>query len=173
VRYAVGDHGGVYSFGDLWRKFEENGVNLSKEIGKNNLNESCYELPLVYIYERDDLSTNLYGLQIYPEPIREALLKTPINSYLTGKFSLETLFDKFQNQYLLINLELIKSQVNPPKKLLKKIINTIVSHLESKNSEYRELRKFLGKKALPHIKFWPHEDPKYFKVGIKQKWVIT
>ncbi len=171
-RYSLGDHGGVYSFKGIANKFKEVGLDLKKEIKKAGIEKFLYELPFVYVYERDDLSTNLYGLQVYPEPIRQALLKKPLSSYLTGKFTLETRFDNKQNQYLLIHLETRKSQNGTvPQVIRRVIVNTIAEQLELKNSEYRELHKFLGKRALPKLQLWPAEDPKYFKLGIKQRWV--
>src|SRR3989344_169630 len=172
IRYALGDHGGVYSFREIIKKMSEEGIDLRKEAKKAGIEKFWYELPLVYVYERDDFSTNLYGLQVYPEPIREALLKKPLSAYFTGKFTLETQVDNKQNQYLLIHLETRKSQNGSIPQVVKRAaVNAIVEQLEAKNSEYRELHKFLGERALPHLQFWPAEDPKYFKPGIKQKWV--
>jgi len=172
VRYALGDHGGVYSFREIVEKLTESGIDLKKEAEKARIEKFWYELPFVYVYERADFSTNFYGLQVYPEPIREALLKKPLSAYLTGKFTLETRFDSKQNQYLLIHLETRKSRNGAmPQTIRQAALSAIVEQLELKNSEYRELRKFLGKRALPHLQFWPAEDPKYFKLGIKQKWV--
>jgi phenylacetate-CoA ligase len=173
VRYSIGDHGGVHSFSQVQVKFNELGVNLKKEVKKAGIEKYWYKLPFVYVYERADFSTNLYGLQVYPEPVREALLKKSLSTYLTGKFTLETRFDSKQNQYLLIHLEMRKSNNNkiPPPSIRRAIVNAIIEQLELKNSEYRELHKFLGKRALPRLQFWPAEDPKYFKPGIKQKWI--
>lgn len=173
VRYAIGDHGGIYSFSQMQEKFNELGVNLKKEAKKAGVEKYWYELPFVYVYERADFSTNLYGLQVYPEPVREALLKKPLNTYLTGKFTLETRFDSKQNQYLLIHLEVRKSNNNKiiPSSIRRAIGDAVVEQLELKNSEYRELHKFLGKRALPRFQFWPAEDPRYFKLGIKQRWI--
>ncbi|MDP3093305.1 MAG: hypothetical protein Q8N16_00910 [bacterium] len=172
IRYALGDHGGVYSFRELTKKLSELGVDLKKEAKKAGIEKFWHELPFVYVYERADFSTNLYGLQVYPEPIREALLKKPLSAYLTGKFTLETRFNSKQNQYLLIHLEMRKSRNDiVPRAIKQATLSVIVEQLQLKNSEYRELHKFLGKRALPRLQFWPAEDPKYFKLGIKQRWV--
>jgi len=172
LRYSLGDHGGAFSFREISEKFLGHGIGFKKEAKKAGIEKFWYELPFVYLYERDDLSATIYGLQVYPEPIREALLKRPLSSYLTGKFTLETRFDSKQNQYLLIHLETRKFQNGTlPKVIRRVVLNAIVEQLEDKSSEYRELHKFIGKRALPHLQFWPAEDPKYFKLGIKQKWV--
>ena len=172
VRYSLGDHGGTYTFREMATKLKESGINLSKEARRASIERYWYELPFIFIYERADSSTSLYGLQIYPEPIRQALIKKPLSTYLTGKFTLETCFDSKQNQYFLIHLEVRKLHNGTIPEIIKRaVLNAIVEQTELKNSEYRELRRFLGKRALPHLQFWPAEDPKYFKLGIKQKWV--
>lgn len=172
VRYALGDHGGVYSFKEMVAKLAELGINLKQEAKKAGIEKFWYELPFVYVYERADFSTSLYGLQVYPEPVREALLKKPLSTYLTGKFTMETRFDNKQNQYLHIHLEMRRPHNGTlPQSIRRAVLNALVEHLELNNSEYRELRKFLGKRALPRMTFWQAEDPEYFKPGIKQRWV--
>ncbi|MEK7612097.1 MAG: hypothetical protein AAB407_02025 [Patescibacteria group bacterium] len=169
VRYAVGDHGGVMSYTEAEYAIKENGFDLKKEAGKAGIKD-IYELPFVYVYERNDFSTTLYGLQVYPEPIREALLEKPINQFLTGKFTMLTKFSKNHDQYLEINLEL-KNGKKPTTYLEKATLLRIVATLRAKNSEYRELSDYLKKRAYPRLHFWPNEHPLYFKLGIKQKWV--
>ncbi len=170
VRYSIGDHGGIYSFAELTQKLAAGGVDLWKEAKAAGLDQHWQELPFVYLYERADFSTTLYGLQVYPEPIRDILLKKPLSDYLTGKFNLETNFDQGQDQHLCINLEVRKNR-SIPTTIKRVILKQIVDQLDTKNAEYRELHKFLGKRAFPVLAFWPAEDQKYFKPGIKQKWV--
>ncbi|MBI4085047.1 MAG: phenylacetate--CoA ligase family protein [Candidatus Liptonbacteria bacterium] len=169
VRYAVGDRGGVYGFDEASPIFKANGYDLEKESRKNSLKE-IYKLPFVYVYERIDYSTTLYGLQIYPEAIREALLKKNLNGFFTGKFTMITKFDKHQDQFLEINLELKKSK-KAEESLKKKALKEIIIMLRNKNSEFRELHSYLGKRAIPKLVFWEYEHPLFFKQGVKQKWV--
>ncbi len=173
IRYNVGDHGGVYSYSQMVALLKKHGVDIVREEKKAGIDTVANELPFVFVFERSDLSVTLYGLQIYPEPIRAALLKKPLAMYVTGKFTLETQFDRKQNQYLLIHLEMKKpyGENGIPKVIKRAMVNAITEQLELKNSEYRELHKFIGNRALPRLQFWPAEDPKHFKLGIKQKWV--
>ena len=171
VHYAVGDHGGVYSFSEIENKFKKVGIDIFQQIKKNNLQKHFNQMPFVYVYERKDFSTTIYGLQIYPETIKETLLKKPISNYLTGKFTLETKFDKKHNQYLVVHIEMKKGTMKLPPAAKEIILKMIVNDLQTKNSEFRELHKFLGKRAVPKLLFWSAEDPEHFKPGIKQKWV--
>lgn len=170
VRYAIGDHGGVLTFSEIVKALKEHHVDFYEEASKVAIRNSIYKLPFVYVYERIDLATTLYGLQIYPELIREALLDKMVRYMLTGKFTAITKFDRRQNQYLEINLELKKGKTagDAFKKLA---LAKIMEVLRQKNSEFRELSDHLKNRALPKLVFWPAEHLLYFKPGIKQKWV--
>ncbi|MFA5877101.1 MAG: hypothetical protein WC880_01930 [Candidatus Paceibacterota bacterium] len=168
VRYAVGDHGGTYSFAELKKILAEAGIDIGKEAKKNKI--KIYELPFVFVYERTDLSTTLYGLQIYPETIREVLLRKKFQSSLTGKFTLLTTFDAEKNQFLEIHIEQKRNKkINLVEQNL--LLEAIIQNLRITNSEFRELSDMLGERANPKLLFWNLGDPIYFPVGIKQKWV--
>lgn len=169
VRYAVGDHGGILNFKEMMKELKKLKIDFKREAGRARV-EDIYQLPFVYVYERSDLSTTLYGLQIYPETIREALIEKPLSKFLTGKFTMITKFDNNQNQYLEIHLELRKNRKTPPY-LRKHTAGMIIYNLRSKNSEFRELHDYLKNRALPRLVFWPHSHPVHFKPGVKQKWV--
>lgn len=169
VRYEIGDNGGVFTYDEVQKKFDKYNIDLNIE-GEKKLNSSVCQLPFVYIYERVDFSTSFYGLWIYPEWMRAALLEYPLSEYLTGKFVLTTIFNKKQDQFLKIDLELQKE-----KKLTRKIkevtLKKIITHLRSNSSEYREITNQLKKKGYPKLTFWPYEHSLYFRPGTKQKWV--
>ncbi len=167
IRYAIGDHGGVYSHSemkDLLTKYKKEIPSKKQDTFTDN------ELPFVYVFERNDFSTTLYGAQIYPEAIREVLIKKPFSKMLSGKFTLVTKFDQKHDQYLELNLELSK-QGNANKIFKVQLLNSIAKNLSLKNSEFRELSKFIGSRAYPRLVFWDHEDPNFFKPGVKQLWV--
>lgn len=160
IRYAVGDHGGILSFNEVTLKLKKHGLKLPKD---------SYQLPFVYVYERSDFATTLYGLQVYPEIIKEALLDIRLAKQITGKFTMITKFNKTHDQYLEINIELQKN-IKENNALKKLAADKIFQTLRLMSSEFRELSDYLGKRAVPTIVFWPHEYSLYFKQGIKQKW---
>lgn len=171
ARYSIGDHGGVYTFRELVDRFKVYGIDLLKEAQAAGIRRHVYELPFVYVFERIDLATTLYGLQVYPETIKEVLLNKHFVDECTGKLTLITKYDANHDQYLEINLE------QKPKKEVGKVLATellaeIIKSLREKNSEFRELSDFLGKRAEPKLVFWRYEDPLYFKPGGKQSWVV-
>ncbi|MBI2591063.1 MAG: phenylacetate--CoA ligase family protein [Candidatus Brennerbacteria bacterium] len=170
IRYSIGDRGGVFNFDEAMEKFKQNGVNFKKEAVAASLTRHIYRLPFVYVYERSDFSTTLYGLQIFPEIIKETLLDKKLAEFLTGKFTLLTKYDSHQNQYLEINLEFRKNK-EVGIYLKKYALSKIIANLRIKSSEFRELHNYLKNRAVPRLVFWPYEYDVYFKPGIKQKWV--
>ena len=66
---------------------------------KLNIDKHKSELPFVYIYERKDFATTFYGLWIHPEWIKKALFDSRVNSFVTGKFTMITKYDKAHNQF--------------------------------------------------------------------------
>ncbi len=171
IRYALGDNGGVFTYDQIVAKAKNFNIDLDNLVKKLGLKDTVSELPFVYVYERKDLSTTLYGLNVFPEFIKEALLQPELHKYCTGKMAMCTKFNKKQDQFLEINVEL-KKNVTSNQNLAKKIQKVVLSHLLKRSSEYRELYKFIKNRALPKIVLWSAENPKYFRPGIKQKWVI-
>lgn len=169
IRYDLGDNGGVMTYGEATKRMKAAGVDLVKEAKKAGI-KILSTLPMVYVYERNDFSTTLYGLQIYPETIREALLKKTLHPHVTGKFSMATTFDEQQNQYLEIHIEMKKGK-EESKELMDILTGEVFEFLRKHNAEFRELSDHLKERARPRVKLWPAEHPTYFKVGGKQKWI--
>lgn len=171
IRYDLKDRGGVFTLGEIRERFLEHGCNLEQEVKKAEIEETVWNLPFVYVYERRDLSTTLYGLNVYPETVRKALQERQLEEFVTGKFSMMTKFDEKLDQYLEVNVELRRG-VEDDEKRERLIREGVVKKLLEENSEYRKLHQELPDRSLPKIVCWPYEDPTYFRPGIKQKWVI-
>ncbi|MBX4210630.1 hypothetical protein KW783_01520 [Candidatus Parcubacteria bacterium] len=170
IRYEIGDNGGVLSYDDIVGIFESEGFDLKKELQKAEISHTVTELPFVYIYERTDLSTKLYGAIIYPEYIKAALQNQNIEKYITGKFTMYTQHDENQNEYLEINVEL-KEGITESDWLKSEVQRLITESLLAKSAEHKNNAHMMPGRVDPRIAFWPHEHPKHFKTGIKQKWV--
>lgn len=171
IRYAIGDNGGVRSFSQIQDLFRAHGISLEKEMRAAKVPAALVKLPFAFVYERKDLSTTLYGLQIYPETIREVLLEEAFAPFVTGRFTLVTKYDENHDQYLEINIEL-RQDKEASQAFSSHLLAELIKNLKLKNGEYKELANFLGTRSEPHLIFWPHEDPQYFRRDIKQRWVI-
>jgi phenylacetate-CoA ligase len=169
IRYAIGDNGGVLSYDEVEKAMKENGTSMEKEARVAKVKE-LYELPMVYLYERSDLSTKLYGAIIYPEHIREGMYHPDVTDYITGKFTMFTQFDEEHNEFLEIHFEL-KPDIKPSERLKKLVEELAVQSLIEKNAEYRNNYGSIPHRVRPRIVFWEYEHPIHFKKGIKQKWV--
>jgi phenylacetate-CoA ligase len=168
-RYQVGDSGGVYSLDKITEVFRNHNIDLAGEAKKAGV--ELLKLPFVYVYERNDFSTTLYGLQIYPQTIKRALEIPELSKPLTGKFVIETHYDKKSDQYLKVNIEL-KPGFKANSKLYSKVEKSIVVSLLKENSEYRELTTMLtSDRTKPKLFFWSYNDEKYFRSGGKQQWL--
>lgn len=170
-RYAIGDHGGVRSFDEIKRMFGMRGRDLEKEMRTAKVSGETAHLPFVFVYERADLSTTLYGLQIFPQVIRETLLRETFLPFTTGRIALATTTDAAHNQYLDIHIEMQQGK-EPHEGLVLALQTAIAADLKEKNAEYRELCAHLGERALPRLIFEPFGNPRYFPRDTKQKWVI-
>lgn len=171
IRYDIGDQGGVFTFSDAEQNCAEEGIDLRKEAKRCGVADTVMELPFVYLYERADLSTKLYGAIIFPEHVKIGLQNRALEQSITGRFTMTTEHDAQHTEYLEINIEL-KRGVQESEPLRAAIIDSVVRSLLSASGEYQNNYMNMKERVLPRIVFWPHEDPRYFKPGIKQKWVI-
>jgi phenylacetate-CoA ligase len=171
IRYDIGDLGGVFSFDDAMRKCKEVGVDLDAEIKRARITDTISKLPFVYLYERKDLSTKLYGAIIYPEHVKIGLQNPELEKFITGRFTMTTENDEKHNEYLEINVELLHD-VKDGEPIRKALTDSVMVSLSRASGEYLYLMGLVREKVIPRIVFWPHEDPKYFHPGIKQKWVV-
>ena len=171
IRYAVGDHGGVYSYEQMEKLLLKFGISLSQEVKKAGIVHTITDKrPFVYVYERTDLSTTLNGIIIYPEFVKEGLLSNQLVDVFTERFTMSTKHDIYHNQFLQINLELQKN-IDPNDELKRKALKAIQKSLIQKSSEFAEVSKSRNSATLIQIVLWPKDHPRYFAPGVKQKWV--
>jgi len=168
MKYRIGDNGGTFNLSDLEKIFTEHAVNLRSLAGKAGI--KIISLPFVYIYERSDLCTKLYGAIIYPQHVRQALQKPELAKFFTGKFLLITKTDYKHDQFLEINIELKRNQRSKPG-LIAQSSKLITESLIKNNAEYKNNYQMIPHKVTPKIVLWENGDPLYFKPGIKQSWV--
>jgi len=169
IRYSVGDKGGIRSFDELVSVLEENGISLKDEAKQIDI--PLYELPLVFVYERSDFSTTIYGLQVYPEYLRDVMVGDFMQRYCTGKFQIVTKYDENKDQYIEINIEQKRGIENVPESFASEIVGVIDEAFKEKSSEYCELSKFVKNRSLFKIVFRTSGDAEFFPTGIKQTWV--
>jgi len=172
VRYDLKDSGGVIGLNKVRNLLRTESYDLDKHAAQAGISDTVWNLPFVYVYERNDFSVSFFAFQIYAEMIRRPLQDTAIDNHVTGKFSMRVYYDDEGQQKLEINVELKDKRTENPQ-LRERIRSLIVSSLLNESSEYRETHKMYGDKVFPEIVLWPYEHEKHFKSGVKQKWVMN
>lgn len=171
VRYDLKDIGGVYYYDQVIAAFKDADVDLEEECVAQGIASSRWNLPFVYVYERNDFSVSFHAFQIYPATIRRALEHPSLSRKITGKFSMRVEYDRSHNQRFEIHLE-CKRGVLHTDSLKEQVLKRVVERLLMESSEYRETYRMKTKYVLPRIVFWPYEHERFFRPGIKQKWVL-
>jgi phenylacetate-CoA ligase len=173
VRYDLKDRGGVINFSRMDEIFKLLGLNLEQETHKAGLQSSLWRLPFVYVYERSDMAVSWSGANIYPEHIREAHLHKKVSPFLSGKFTMEIVFNKHHNQVLRIHSELRKDKktINE-RRLIEEIKKITIAELLKNNSEYRVLHSSNASRMAPRVVLWPYESAPHFTGKGKQRWAL-
>ncbi len=170
VRYDLKDNGGVFTLEQVKDIFQKHGLDLTREVAVENLQATVWNLPFVYVYERNDFTVKLSGANIFPETIRNSLQLKKYEKLVTGKFTMLIGYDRRQNQYLEINVELKKGVVKR-EGLCNSIQKTIIRFLLSENSEYNVLYQTDPERVTPRVILWEYGSQNYFKCGGKQMWI--
>ncbi len=174
IRYSPGDNGRVFSMDELRKMFSSAGIDFDRSAHRAGLKKYFYELPFVAVYERNDFAIKFRLRDLYPEMFRDVFFQPRFRGWFTGKFEMATRFDQTQNQYLEMNVELKKGRS------VRAVRRTLVEELHGRM--LRTIRErtngpgggsdtFLDGDRIIRFTFWPAEDPRHFRPGVKQKWV--
>jgi len=129
-----------------------------------------WNLPLVALKGRSDRTVIFYAANIYPEHIHAALNHAPLLKKITGKFVMRKDYWKNMDEYLEINVELRHNAKGSD--VMKRQIEThLVKILKEINMEYLFLCNNLEKDLRPRVVLWPYQSEKYFKAGMKPKYI--
>ena len=162
VRYDIHDYGGTVPYKEFTGRADANGWARFAR-GRN------WRIPFVYLFGRSDFTAILYGANVYPENIKAALEDRRVRRFFTGRFTMWTETDRFQDQFLLVNIECADG-VRPASRLRRDVRKVIVETLLNVNSEYRVVARAIGRKTRPKVRLLPKGDPRYFAGGIKHRW---
>ena len=78
---------------------------------------------------------------------------------------------KNMDEFLEIHIELQKGIKTSPE-LVAKAKEQIIKTLRELNAEYFDASTHLDKDMKPHITLWQYQDEKYFKPGIKPRYIV-
>ena len=172
VRYDLKDYGGIIRRADAHEALAKAGYDVAKESKKAGIVNTLWNLPYVYVYERNDFSVSYYAFNVYPDFVRRPMQDDRFDESLTGKFTMHVDYTSEGRQQLNVNVEL-KAGIEPTAKLRDDVQKYLHASLVAESSEYRETFRMVGKVVKPVIHLHQYEQLEYFKPGTKQKWVIN
>lgn len=170
VRYDLKDNGGVMTKAEVEEVFKASGKEVATIEKEYGIADKTMQLPFVYVYERSDFSVTFLGFQVYPEPVKKAVSKKEYLDLLTGKFTLESMYDDAAEPHLYIHLELQNGK-KMDESLQTELLNEIIQLQCAENADFAYNYQQNIAKTTPELVFWNYQDPKYFSGRGKQQWV--
>ncbi|TSC82106.1 MAG: phenylacetate-CoA ligase [Parcubacteria group bacterium Gr01-1014_20] len=170
VRFNLKDGGKVVKFKEMSSALDDYEPKWRAELKASGGDKVLWKLPFVSLLGRSDHTIVFYAANIYPEHVHSALNHEPFLRKLTGKFTMRKDYRDNMDEFLEINIEL-KSRVKPTRTLALVIREHVIKRLKEVNMEYLFLWNNLDKDIRPRIKLWPYQHQKYFKPGLKPKYI--
>ncbi|MFI5960242.1 phenylacetate--CoA ligase family protein [Cryptosporangium sp. NPDC051539] len=149
VRYDIGDDGGVLPYADLAPEGAE-----PEEAGP--------EQPFVYVFGRTLFAVSLYGANVFPENVAEALEAPDLVGWTTGRFVMRVP----ENGRFDVTVELAPGHQGEGREA--RVADAIRSHLVAVNSEFAHYVP--EDRQHPEVRFRPVGDPDNFPVGVKHRY---
>jgi phenylacetate-CoA ligase len=166
LNYNLHDRARLISFEELENAFAAKGVDLRQEAAQHGI--TVFTLPFIYLFGKSDQTVTLYGLNVYPQTIREALEQPKVFGNVTGRVQIATSYTESQDQYLEITVEVregIALETLSPEGIADQVTQYLVTH----SSEYAALREKIGEKSNPFVVLVPYGS--FSSTSIKQAWV--
>ncbi len=161
IRYRINDRGRVITASELACLLGRCGHEFT-------VRTSTEDAGFIALGQRTDIAATFYSLKIFPESIRAAFEDTEVSGTVSGKFYLITLQDEAYGQTLRLHVEL-RADATADAALAPRLAELVVASLVRTNSEYRQLRQALGRRADPVITLH-HFGTGGFAHGIKHRW---
>ncbi|HET6746950.1 MAG TPA: hypothetical protein VFH06_02490 [Candidatus Saccharimonadales bacterium] len=167
IRYDIQDAGGIVSFQEAIEPIHDRLYELAQ---KYNVNIPKLHQPFLYVHGRKLFSTTIYGVNIYPENIKAALIDRRVRKWTTGLFTMSTKNYSDMDQYFEINVELRPGFIAKSQHQLT-LEAVILEKLVKLNAEFHKLHEVIGVKVRPQVHLVSFGDSTHFPHGAKHKWV--
>ena len=169
IRYHIADEGGLIAYGLMIKLLINQDIminDLKAEMG----DAPVRELPFAFVFGRSHFVLSYFGANIYPENISVGLEQPETQSWVTGKFVMETLEDGDRNLRLHIAVELAP-QESASAERARIAAQNIRLQLRRLNSEFAHYVP--EPYQIPQIDLRPFGDPDGFPVGVKHRYTRT
>jgi phenylacetate-CoA ligase len=121
---------------------------------------------LVYVFGRRLFAVSLYGANVYPENVAEALEADDVVGWTTGRFVLRTPESDDGDRYLDVTVELAPGHDGEGRET--RVAEAIRAYLPGVNSEFAHYVP--AARQLPTVRFRPIGDPDNFPLGVKHRY---
>ena len=163
IRYEIGDRGRIVPYGEI--------ENIISPHPRTSRQQFSPKLPFILHKGRNNYVLEFYISHINPEYVRQALDKPDIFKRITGRFALRKFHDRKLNQKFEVNVELQKG-CEKNAQLERTIKDSVINELRKCDYRYDVFYKSAKKFAIPKINLWPYQHDKYFKVGVKPRYIV-
>jgi len=171
IRYDTRDVGGLLDAETIDTQFKKV-LNKSYFAELKRLKISHTNLPYVYLFGRSDYSATIYGITISPDQIKDVLVGSKaLNSKLTSRFTLKTVYNERGDQYLELVCELRKN-IGASGARSASLGRIIANKLTKVSTEYGKLLSSMGERVFPKVVTKRYGDTQYFSSKNKQKYLI-
>lgn len=170
IRFNLKDGGRVTKFNEMVSTLNDFEPKWRQDLKVMGGEKTLWQLPFVSLLGRSDHTIIFYAANIYPEHIHSALNQEPFLKKLTGKFTMRKDYRGNMDEFLEINIEL-RSKIKPSRTLALLVQDRLIKRLKEINMEYLFLWNNLDKDIRPRVKLWPYQHQKYFKPGLKPKYI--
>ncbi|MDO8620105.1 MAG: hypothetical protein Q7R64_02025 [bacterium] len=168
IRFNLKDSGQVIPFDEMERMLSEKRPEWKKEIKEAGY--PIWKLPFVSLDGRSDQTIIFYAANIYPENIASALQHRSYFNLLTGKFTLRKTSTGTHEQVLEVHIELTP-HASAKQVDLRKLSTVIFEKLKEVNREYADAVSHSSKNLRPRVYVWPYQHEKYFRPGLKPRYI--
>ena len=158
IRYNIHDKGKIIRFSEMKKLLSlTNNQKLHEHI-----NNSSFKLPFLVIDKKTDVSVVFEAVKIFPEQIKSGICDPKISHLLSGSFMTYT--KKLNNEnrlHLELELAIGLREISDFTKQM--IVDCILKHLKTSNSEYRIFNASFPALTIPILSFHPWGGPDQFK----------
>lgn len=165
IRYNTRDTGAIIDSAKL-RPVRKK---LTREARTFGVHMHAWQLPVICLYGRKDLSILFYALNIYVENVKHALEVSSDAHAFSGLFTMSVEYTKEYDQEFKISIELGRDAVVRGTSR-RRIAREITDALRKVNSEYARLYASIGSRAMPTVTLIPYGKMQTVP-GRKHKWV--
>ncbi|WP_052398115.1 phenylacetate--CoA ligase family protein [Streptomyces sp. NRRL F-5123] len=158
IRYRIGDVGRVISAKALSDAMARCGRDVPDDLARPSTGH------FVGLYGRTDVMCTLYGVNIFPDDIKDGLERPDPASETSGRFLLAREDAETGGQFLRLRVELAPGATGSAS-LRRRVEQAVGESLRASNGEYRKLEEAMPGRCTLDVVLLPYGDPAFARTG--------